>query len=168
MNRAAVPLLDEINVPADLRRFAKTGLAQIATELRAETLNAVSVTGGHLGTGMGVMELTVALHYVFDTPGDRLIWDVGPIEGHDLDQLTVALEAVRDGEPGPVLLHILTEMGRDYESAAASADKLHAVGRVDVKTGVQDHDDQQRQYEEADLNASTLVRIIESSLICTA
>src|ERR1700760_4643126 len=77
MDRAALPLLDQIKVPADLRRFPKADLAQIAGELRAETLNVVSVTGGHLGAGLGVIELTVALHYVFDTPTDRLIWDVG-------------------------------------------------------------------------------------------
>ena len=279
MDRAALPLLDQIEVPADLRRFAKADLAQIATELRAETLSAVSVTGGHLGAGLGVIELTVALHYVFDTPTDRLIWDVGhqayphkiltgrggrirtlrqggglsgftkrseseydpfgaahsstsisaghgmamardmaggdnhviavigdgalsagmayealnnagarpksqllvvlndndmsigpavgalnqhlgklaaatghasgsifealgfryvgPIDGHDLDELTAALEAIRDGEAGPVLLHILTEKGRGYSPAAASPDKMHAIGKFDVATGLQ-------------------------------
>jgi 1-deoxy-D-xylulose-5-phosphate synthase len=71
------PLLDQIVVPADLRRFSKADLPQLAEELRNETIDAVSVTGGHLGAGLGVVELTVALHYVFDTPRDRLIWDVG-------------------------------------------------------------------------------------------
>ena len=73
----ATPLLDQIHEPADLRRFKPGDLRQIAEELRAETIDAVSVTGGHLGAGLGVVELTVALHYVFDTPTDRLIWDVG-------------------------------------------------------------------------------------------
>jgi 1-deoxy-D-xylulose-5-phosphate synthase len=71
------PLLDTIHVPADLRRLPKSALTQLADELRAETVDAVSVTGGHLGAGLGVIELTVALHYVFDTPHDRLVWDVG-------------------------------------------------------------------------------------------
>ena len=71
------PLLDRIDTPADLRRFPESDLKQIADELRAELIDAVSLTGGHFGAGLGVVELTVALHYVFDTPDDRLIWDVG-------------------------------------------------------------------------------------------
>jgi 1-deoxy-D-xylulose-5-phosphate synthase len=71
------PLLDSIKTPADLRRLPESDLRQVADELRQETIDAVSVTGGHLGAGLGVVELTVALHHVFDTPHDRLIWDVG-------------------------------------------------------------------------------------------
>jgi len=71
------PLLDTVDVPADIRRLKAEQLRQLADELRQETISAVSVTGGHLGAGLGVVELTVALHYVFDTPRDRLIWDVG-------------------------------------------------------------------------------------------
>ncbi len=71
------PLLDTVEVPADLRGFSVEQLSQLAEELRAETVDAVSVTGGHLGASLGVVELTVALHHVFDTPRDRLIWDVG-------------------------------------------------------------------------------------------
>ncbi len=71
------PLLDQIKTPDDLRRFEPDHLRQIADELRVELVSAVSQTGGHLGAGLGVVELTVALHYVFDTPHDRLIWDVG-------------------------------------------------------------------------------------------
>jgi len=70
------PLLDQVDTPDDLRRLAECDLRQLADELRTETIDAVSVTGGHLGAGLGVVELTVALHYVFDTPRDRLIWDV--------------------------------------------------------------------------------------------
>src|SRR5262249_47753860 len=70
-------LLEKIQDPADLRRLDEKQLRQIADELRAETINAVAVTGGHLGAGLGVVELTVALHYLFDTPRDRLVWDVG-------------------------------------------------------------------------------------------
>jgi 1-deoxy-D-xylulose-5-phosphate synthase len=306
------PLLDQINVPADLRHLSKDDLGRLADELRQETIDAVSVTGGHLGAGLGVVELTVALHYVFDTPRDRLIWDVGhqayphkvltgrrdrirtlrqagglsgftrrseseydpfgaahsstsisaglgmavardlsggdnrvicvigdgamsagmayeamnnagarkgqllvilndndmsiaapvgalsqhlaqvvssksyqnlrafgrglaerlprplhtaaaraeeyarglvtggtlfeelgffylgPIDGHDFDHLLPVLENIRDNDfDGPVLLHVVTEKGHGYAPAAESADKLHAVSRFDVLTGVQ-------------------------------
>jgi 1-deoxy-D-xylulose-5-phosphate synthase len=70
-------LLDTIDTPSDLRRLKPEQLRQLADELRAETISAVSVTGGHLGAGLGVVELTAAIHYVFDTPRDRVIWDVG-------------------------------------------------------------------------------------------
>ena len=71
------PLLDLIAAPSDLRALPAKDLRQVADELRTETIDAVSITGGHLGAGLGVVELTVALHYVFNTPDDRLIWDVG-------------------------------------------------------------------------------------------
>ncbi|MEG3089690.1 1-deoxy-D-xylulose-5-phosphate synthase [Sphingomonas sp. PB4P5] len=71
------PLLDTVDTPADLRKLAPAQLRQLADELRAETISAVGVTGGHLGSGLGVVELTVAIHYVFDTPNDKLVWDVG-------------------------------------------------------------------------------------------
>ncbi len=76
-DRPDTPLLDSVNVPSDLRKLDREQLPQLADELRQETISAVSVTGGHLGAGLGVVELTVALHYVFDTPDDKLIWDVG-------------------------------------------------------------------------------------------
>jgi 1-deoxy-D-xylulose-5-phosphate synthase len=71
------PLLDRIKTPDDLRKLPESQLRQVADELRTETIDAVAVTGGHLGAGLGVVELTVALHYVFNTPEDRLVWDVG-------------------------------------------------------------------------------------------
>jgi 1-deoxy-D-xylulose-5-phosphate synthase len=71
------PLLDLVHLPADLRKLEVSQLRQLADELRAETISAVSVTGGHLGAGLGVVELTTAIHYVFNTPVDRLVWDVG-------------------------------------------------------------------------------------------
>ena len=71
------PLLDTINTPSDLRRIEASKLQEVADELRAETISTVAATGGHLGASLGVVELTVALHYVFDTPNDRVIWDVG-------------------------------------------------------------------------------------------
>ncbi|BBE35198.1 1-deoxy-D-xylulose-5-phosphate synthase [Sphingosinicella microcystinivorans] len=76
-NPPNTPLLDTVNDPADLRKLAPSQLRQLAGEVRAEMIDAVSQTGGHLGAGLGVVELSVALHYVFDTPRDRLIWDVG-------------------------------------------------------------------------------------------
>src|SRR5207342_474710 len=76
-DRPDTPLLDAIQLPADLRALTKEQLPQLADELRQEVISAVSVTGGHLGAGLGVVELTVAVHYVFDTPADKLIWDVG-------------------------------------------------------------------------------------------
>ncbi|MGA9321478.1 MAG: 1-deoxy-D-xylulose-5-phosphate synthase, partial [Xanthobacteraceae bacterium] len=75
--QSKTPLLDLVKTPSDLRKLEEGQLRQLADELRAETIDAVAVTGGHLGAGLGVIELTVALHYVFDTPADRLVWDVG-------------------------------------------------------------------------------------------
>lgn len=77
MLRPETSLLDKVKTPADLRKTAEKDLPRLAQELRQETISAVAETGGHLGAGLGVVELTVALHYVFDTPYDRLIWDVG-------------------------------------------------------------------------------------------
>jgi 1-deoxy-D-xylulose-5-phosphate synthase len=76
-DRPETPLLDTVQYPADIRKLDKSELPQLAEELRREVISAVSVTGGHLGAGLGVVELTVAVHYVFDTPSDRLVWDVG-------------------------------------------------------------------------------------------
>ena len=76
-DRPETPLLDTVQYPADIRKLDRSQLSQLAEELREEVISAVSVTGGHLGAGLGVVELTVALHYVFDTPSDKVIWDVG-------------------------------------------------------------------------------------------
>ena len=76
-DRPDTPLLDTVQYPADLRKLKPEQLRQLADELRAEMVSAVSVTGGHLGAGLGVVELTTAIHYVFNTPEDRLVWDVG-------------------------------------------------------------------------------------------
>ncbi len=76
-DRPITPILDRVTVPSDMKALSDRELRQLADELRAETISAVSVTGGHLGAGLGVVELTVALHAVFDTPRDKLIWDVG-------------------------------------------------------------------------------------------
>jgi 1-deoxy-D-xylulose-5-phosphate synthase len=76
-NTPDTPLLDTVKIPSDLRKLPPEKLRQLADELRNETISAVSVTGGHLGAGLGVVELTTAIHYVFNTPEDRLVWDVG-------------------------------------------------------------------------------------------
>ena len=76
-DRPDTPLLDQVQYPSDIRKLQKSDLPQLADELRAEMISAVSQSGGHLGSGLGVVELTVAIHYVFDTPDDKLIWDVG-------------------------------------------------------------------------------------------
>ena len=76
-DRPSTPLLDQVNLPADLRALKPEQLRQLADELRAETISAVGTTGGHLGSGLGVVELTTAIHYVFNTPEDKLVWDVG-------------------------------------------------------------------------------------------
>src|SRR6201991_2047958 len=77
MSPVKTPLLDRVRIPADLRNFSPEQLRQLADEFRAETVNAVSVTGGHLGASLGVVELTGAIHAFFETPHDRLLWDVG-------------------------------------------------------------------------------------------
>ena len=69
--------LNDINFPSDLRKLSEDNLQELCNEVRIEMINAVSKTGGHLGAGLGVVELTIALHYIFDTPNDKLIWDVG-------------------------------------------------------------------------------------------
>ena len=71
--------LNDINFPSDLRKISEKNLQKVADEVRKEMIDAVSETGGHLGAGLGVVELTVALHYVFDTPNDKLIWDLSLI-----------------------------------------------------------------------------------------
>ncbi|MBN8966020.1 MAG: 1-deoxy-D-xylulose-5-phosphate synthase, partial [Rhizobiales bacterium] len=201
------PLLDTIHTPDDLRRLDESKLRQVADELRTETVAAVAVTGGHLGAGLGVVELTVALHYVFNTPKDRLIWDVGhqayphkiltgrrerirtlrqgnglsgftklaeseydpfgaahsstsissgrgmvtggtmfeemgfyyvgPIDGHNLDQLLPVLKNVRDSKTGPIIVHCRTQKGKGYAPAENSADKYHGVVKFDIATGIQ-------------------------------
>jgi 1-deoxy-D-xylulose-5-phosphate synthase len=75
-HNSKTPLLDGVEAPEDLRKLDENRLGDLADELRQEMIDAVSVTGGHLGAGLGVVELTVALHYVFETPRDKLIWDV--------------------------------------------------------------------------------------------
>jgi len=123
----STPLLDTIHAPEDLRRLSKSELTQVADELRAETIDAVSVTGGHLGAGLGVVELTIALHYVFDTPRDRLIWDVGH-QAYPHKILTGRRERIRTLRQGNGLSGFTkrAESGYDAFGAAHSSTSISA------------------------------------------
>ena len=119
MSKPLTPLLDQIASPADLRKLRENDLAQLADELRAETISAVSVTGGHLGAGLGVVELTVALHYVFDTPTDRLVWDVGH-QAYPHKILTGRRERIRTLRQGGGLSGFTKRSESDYDPFGAA------------------------------------------------
>ena len=112
------PLLDTIVTPADLRKLQESQLHQIADELRTETIDAVSVTGGHLGAGLGVVELTTALHYVFDTPSDRIIWDVGH-QAYPHKILTGRRDRIRTLRKGGGLSGFTNRTESDYDPFGA-------------------------------------------------
>jgi 1-deoxy-D-xylulose-5-phosphate synthase len=124
----STPLLDTINGPADTRGLSLPELKQLADELRAETIDAVSVTGGHLGAGLGVVELTVALHHVFDTPRDVLIWDVGH-QAYPHKILTGRRESIRTLRQGGGLSGFTkrTESPYDPFGAAHAATSISAA-----------------------------------------
>jgi 1-deoxy-D-xylulose-5-phosphate synthase len=113
------PILDTIHTPADLRRLDEKQLQQVADELRAETISAVAVTGGHLGAGLGVVELTVALHYLFDTPRDRLIWDVGH-QAYPHKILTSRREKIRTLRQGGGLSGFTKRAESEYDCFGAA------------------------------------------------
>src|ERR1700761_7342344 len=121
-------LLSQIITPADLRCFVPEDLQQIADELRAETIEAVAVTGGHLGAGLGVIELTVALHYVFDTPRDRLVWDVGH-QAYPHKILTGRKDRIRTLRQGGGLSGFTRRSESDYDpfGAAHSSTSISAA-----------------------------------------
>jgi 1-deoxy-D-xylulose-5-phosphate synthase len=134
------PLLDKVHTPEDLRRLPEKDLSQLADELRRETIDAVSVTGGHLGAGLGVVELTVALHHVFDTPRDRLIWDVGH-QAYPHKILTARRDRIRTLRQGGGLSGFTKRSESDYDpfgaahsSTSISAGLGMAVAR-DLKGG---------------------------------
>jgi 1-deoxy-D-xylulose-5-phosphate synthase len=112
-------MLDAIREPCDLRRHAAADLKQIADELRAETISAVAVTGGHLGAGLGVIELTVALHYVFDTPTDKLIWDVGH-QAYPHKILTGRRDRIRTLRAGGGLSGFTKRVESEYDAFGAA------------------------------------------------
>ncbi|HJU33469.1 MAG TPA: 1-deoxy-D-xylulose-5-phosphate synthase [Hyphomicrobiaceae bacterium] len=113
------PLLDRVATPADLRALPEKDLRQLADELRQETIDAVSVTGGHLGAGLGVVELTVALHRVFDTPRDRLIWDVGH-QAYPHKILTGRRDRIRTLRQGGGLSGFTRRAESDYDPFGAA------------------------------------------------
>src|SRR5438046_7380557 len=113
------PLLDQITTPQDLRRLEPKQLRQVADELRQEMIDAVAVTGGHLGAGLGVIELTVALHYIFDTPTDRLVWDVGH-QAYPHKILTERRERIRTLRQGGGLSGFTKRAESEYDSFGAA------------------------------------------------
>ncbi|TDP45413.1 1-deoxy-D-xylulose-5-phosphate synthase [Zavarzinia compransoris] len=135
------PLLDQVAGPEDLRRLDEDQLPQLAAELRAETIDAVSITGGHLGAGLGVVELTVALHYVFDTPADRLIWDVGH-QAYPHKILTRRRDRIRTLRQGGGLSGFTKRSESDYDpfGAAHSSTSISAGLGMAVARDLQGRD----------------------------
>src|SRR5688500_4187725 len=126
--RPSTPLLDTVGTPMELRSLKHAQLRQLADELRAETISAVSVTGGHLGAGLGVGELTVALHYVFDTPDARLSWDVGH-QAYPHKLLTGRRERIRTLRQGGGLSGFTRRSESEYDpfGAAHSSTSISAA-----------------------------------------
>src|SRR3954466_10837452 len=122
------PLLDTVKTPADIRDLSAPQLKQLADDLRTETIDAVSATGGHLGAGLGVVELTVALHYVFDTPEDRLVWDVGH-QAYPHKILTGRRERIRTLRQGGGLSGFTRRSESEYDpfGAAHSSTSISAA-----------------------------------------
>ncbi len=125
------PLLDTIRLPADLRRLPSEQLPELARALRTERIDAVSVTGGHLGAGLGVVELTVALHYLFDTPADRLIWDVGH-QSYPHKILTGRRERIRTLRQGGGLSGFTRRAESEYDPFGAA----HASTSISAALGM--------------------------------
>src|SRR5882762_10057032 len=119
MSLVQTPLLDRVRYPSDLRNFSPEQLRQLADELRAETVDAVSVTGGHLGASLGVVELTVAIHAVFDTPTDRLLWDVGH-QAYPHKILTGRRDAIRTLRQGGGLSGFTKRSESEYDPFGAA------------------------------------------------
>ncbi|HYD89088.1 MAG TPA: 1-deoxy-D-xylulose-5-phosphate synthase [Vitreimonas sp.] len=124
------PLLDQVKLPADLRKLEQGQLRQLADELRAETISAVSTTGGHLGAGLGVVELTVALHYVFDTPRDIVIWDVGH-QAYPHKILTGRRDRIRTLRQGQGLSGFTKRSESEYDPFGAA----HAATSISAALG---------------------------------
>ncbi|GJL95276.1 MAG: 1-deoxy-D-xylulose-5-phosphate synthase [Hyphococcus sp.] len=124
------PLLDTVNYPTDLRKLEKSQLRQLADELRAEMIDAVSVTGGHLGSGLGVVELTTAIHYVFNTPDDRLVWDVGH-QCYPHKILTGRRDRIRTLRQGGGLSGFTKRSESEYDPFGAA----HAATSISAATG---------------------------------
>ena len=148
------PLLDGVTVPSQLRALPRGDLRQFADELRSEMIDAVSVTGGHLGAGLGVVELTVALHYVFDTPHDKLIWDVGH-QAYPHKILTGRRDRIRTLRQGGGLSGFTKRAESEYDpfgaahsSTSISAGLGFAVARDLKKAATQCHRRDRRRRDE--------------------
>lgn len=124
------PLLDTVDYPQDLRRLDKSQLRQFADELRAEMIDAVSQTGGHLGSGLGVVELTTAIHYVFNTPDDKLVWDVGH-QCYPHKILTGRRDRIRTLRQGGGLSGFTKRSESEYDPFGAA----HAATSISAATG---------------------------------
>ena len=137
--KPATPLLDTINLPEDVRKLEEAQLPQLADELRAETIDTVSITGGHLGAGLGVVELTTALHYVFDTPDDILIWDVGH-QAYPHKILTGRRDRIRTLRQGGGLSGFTKRSESEYDpfGAAHSSTSISAGLGMAVASAIQD------------------------------
>ncbi|MEE9209964.1 MAG: 1-deoxy-D-xylulose-5-phosphate synthase N-terminal domain-containing protein, partial [Kiloniellales bacterium] len=118
-HNSQTPLLDTVALPADLRKLDESQLRELADELREEVISVVSVTGGHLGAGLGVVELTVALHYVFETPRDRLVWDVGH-QCYPHKVLTGRRDRIRTLRQGGGLSGFTTRKEGEYDAFGAA------------------------------------------------
>ena len=139
------PLLDKVKVPADLRKLEKSQLRQLADELRAEMVDAVSVTGGHLGSGLGVVELTVALHYLFNTPDDRIVWDVGH-QCYPHKILTGRRDRIRTLRQGGGLSGFTKRSESEYDPFGAA----HAATSISSALGICARPRSSRQEEPCD------------------
>ena len=153
--KPARTLLESIESPADLRHINARHLQQVADELRAETINAVAVTGGHLGASLGVVELTVALHYVFDTPKDKLIWDVGH-QAYPHKILTGRRDRIRTLRSGGGLSGFNKRSESEYDCFGAA----HSSTSISAGLGMAVARDLARQQAADGEGASTLITAV--------
>ena len=128
------PLLDRVRFPSDLKNLSPDQLRQLADELRGETIDAVAKTGGHLGAGLGVVELTIALHYVFDTPGDKLIWDVGH-QAYPHKILTGRRDRIRTLRQGGGLSGFTKRAESDYDPFGTAHSSTSISAALGMATG---------------------------------
>src|SRR5574340_568345 len=155
----STPLLDRVHFPSDLRNYSTDLLKQLADELRAETIDVVSTTGGHLGASLGVIELTVALHAVFDAPYDRLIWDVGH-QAYPHKILTGRRDRIRTLRQGGGLSGFTRRVESEYDpfgAAHSSTSISSALGMAvarDLKAAAS-ASERERQNKAPDGNDST-------------
>ena len=124
-------LLKDINFPSDLRKLKEKDLQKVVDEVRNEMIDAVSQTGGHLGAGLGVVELTIALHYVFDTPNDKLIWDVGH-QSYPHKILTGRKEKIRTLRQGNGLSGFTKRSESEYDPIGAAHSSTSILSLIHI------------------------------------